>query len=113
VDDIKRLEEKIDKLIGLVENLPTEGKFTLLRGQQMRVVVPEIPAPVEEVPKVPAKPVNKAQRDELEYELNGYPDTAVEILEHYGIKNIAELPQAKYRMVIEKVREIKHKLKHG
>jgi hypothetical protein len=57
--------------------------------------------------------ISKTQLSELEYELNGFPDTAEEILELYELQNIADLPQEKYRSVITKVREIKQKLSRG
>jgi len=57
--------------------------------------------------------ISKTQLEELEYELDGYPDTAEEILELYELQNIADLPKEKYRSVIVKVREIKQKLKRG
>ena len=57
--------------------------------------------------------ISKTQLSELEYELDGYPDTAEEILELYELQNIADLPQEKYRSVITKVREIKQKLSRG
>lgn len=57
--------------------------------------------------------VSKSQLEELEYELEGYPDTAEEILERYELQNIADLPYEKFRSVITKVRDIKLKLKKG
>jgi len=57
--------------------------------------------------------ISKTQLEELEYELDGFPDTAEEILELYELQNIADLPKEKYRSVIIKVREIKQQLKRG
>ncbi len=63
--------------------------------------------------KNPAKPVDKsetihaAQYKELMYELEGYPEMAIDIQKLYGIKTIADLPQDVYHKVIGQVRKLK------
>jgi hypothetical protein len=51
--------------------------------------------------------VTKEQLDELEYELEEYPDLAEEIMDKMQIQSLADLPKSKYGVSIRRIREIK------
>lgn len=51
--------------------------------------------------------VSKDQLDELQYELVNYPDIAEEVLNKMKIQSLADLPKSKFRISIERIREIK------
>lgn len=51
--------------------------------------------------------VSKDQIDELEYELDGYPNIAELMLNGYKIQSIADLPKSKYMTAITRIRELK------
>jgi hypothetical protein len=52
--------------------------------------------------------VSKDQLDELQYELVNYPDIAEEVLTKMKIQSLADLPKSKFRISIERIREIKN-----
>lgn len=51
--------------------------------------------------------ISQDQLTELEYELDGLPDLAQDFLTKMGISRLADLPQAKYRACLDRIREIK------
>lgn len=51
--------------------------------------------------------ITKEQFDELDYELQEYPDIGEEIKEKLRLSSLTDLPKSKYRAVMTKVREIK------
>ncbi len=51
--------------------------------------------------------ITKAEREEIEYEVQGYPDILKEILKTFKIELLSNLPRSRYRRVIEQVRKIK------
>lgn len=51
--------------------------------------------------------ISKDQLEELNYELQDYPDLAELVLEGLKIQSIADIPQVKYRAAITRIREIK------
>lgn len=57
--------------------------------------------------------ISSDQLAELEYELNGFPTIAEQIMDTYNLQNIADLPKEKYRTCITRVREIKLKLREN
>lgn len=58
------------------------------------------------------EPVTKEQREELEYELEEYPDIAQQVLDGLKIQSIADIPKSKYGISIRRIREIKN-LRNG
>lgn len=62
-------------------------------------------APVRQI--MPSELVIKEQVEQLEHELNGYPDILKDILNGYSINSLAELPKIKYQASIDRIREIK------
>lgn len=60
--------------------------------------------PKEEVAEV----VNKAELDEMIYELQEYPDIAEMVLDGLKIQSLADVPKNKYRASIERIRSIKN-----
>lgn len=52
--------------------------------------------------------VSKDQLEELQYELINYPDIAEEVLTKMKIQSLADLPKSKFRISIERIREIKN-----
>lgn len=50
--------------------------------------------------------IDKTQLDELEYELEEYPDIAETLMDQMGIQSLADLPKSQYKAVIKKAREI-------
>lgn len=52
--------------------------------------------------------VTKEQLEEMEYELQGCPDLAEEILDKMRIQSLADLPKSKYMVSIQRIREIKN-----
>lgn len=57
--------------------------------------------------------ITKEQLDELEYELQEFPDIAEMILEGFKIMHLADMPKSKYNTAIKRVREIKLVRKEG
>lgn len=57
--------------------------------------------------------ISKDQLDELEYELNQYPDIAEQILEGLRIQSLSNLPKNKFIRSIERIREIKQLRNEG
>ena len=55
--------------------------------------------------------ISKTQLEELEYELDGFPNIAEQILDYYNLQNIADLPADKYRVCITRARELKTKIR--
>ncbi len=55
-----------------------------------------------------ASVISKEQREELEYELQEYPDICEQVLDGLKIQSLADMPSDKYRRAIERVREIKN-----
>lgn len=55
----------------------------------------------------PFQTVSKDQLDELEYELEGYPNIAELMLNGYKIQSIADLPKRNYLGAITRIRELK------
>jgi hypothetical protein len=53
----------------------------------------------------PYETVNALEYSELEKALKGWPDLATAIMKSYKISSLAELPRARYALVIQKVRE--------
>jgi hypothetical protein len=56
----------------------------------------------------PYDTVSRDQLDELQYELVNYPDIAEEVLTKMKIQSLADLPKSKFRISIERIREIKN-----
>lgn len=52
--------------------------------------------------------VTKEQLEEMEYELQGCPDLAQEIMDKMRIQSLADLPKSKYMVSIQRIREIKN-----
>ena len=52
--------------------------------------------------------ISKEQLEELEYELEEYPDIGQMVLEKLQLQSLADMPKTKYRASIERVREIKN-----
>ncbi len=52
--------------------------------------------------------VSRDQIDELEYELEGWSDIAEMVLDGLRIQNLADMPKEKFRVSINKIREIKN-----
>ena len=57
--------------------------------------------------------VSKDQLSELEYELSEYPDLAEEIMEKMRIQSLADLPKSKFRVSLDRIREIKFLRNNG
>ena len=57
--------------------------------------------------KLSNETITKNHIEELEIELEGWPDLAERILETYKINSIADLPESLYRQVITRLREVK------
>lgn len=51
--------------------------------------------------------ISKTQLEEIEYELNEYPDIAEMVLDGLKIQSLADIPASKYRASVERIREIK------
>jgi hypothetical protein len=51
--------------------------------------------------------VTKEQLEELEYELQEYPDLAEMILDKLQLQSLADMPKSKYQVSINRIREIK------
>jgi len=51
--------------------------------------------------------ITKEQIEELEYELQQYPDLADEILEKMHLQSLADMPKNKFLIAIKRIREIK------
>lgn len=52
--------------------------------------------------------ITKEQREEMEYELEGYTDIAEMILDGFKIRTIADMPKVKFLPAITRIREIKN-----
>lgn len=55
--------------------------------------------------------VTKDQCDELEFELDGYPQVAEQLLNTLGLRSLGDMPKSKFHSMITRVREIKAELK--
>lgn len=55
--------------------------------------------------------ISKDHLSEMEYELEGFPNIAEQIMEYYHLQSIADLPEEKYRMAITRIREMKQQLR--
>lgn len=55
----------------------------------------------------PYETITKEQLEELEYELEEYPDIAEDVLDGLKIQNLADMPKDKFITAITKIREIK------
>ncbi len=51
--------------------------------------------------------ITKEQLEELNYELNGYPDIAEMVLEKLHLQSLADMPKNQYSISIRRIREIK------
>lgn len=51
--------------------------------------------------------ITKEQLEELNYELNGYPDIAETVLEKLHLQTLADMPKTQYSISIRRIREIK------
>lgn len=58
-------------------------------------------------------PITSAQLEELEYELENYPDLAELILQKMQMRCLADMPKAEYRKAINKIRLIKKSRNEG
>ena len=58
-------------------------------------------------PREDRTPITKDQYEELESELEEYPDLAEEIIAAYKIRDLASMPKAKYPSAIRRIRAIK------
>ena len=56
--------------------------------------------------------ISKDQLDELEYELEEYPDIAEQVLDGLKLQTLADMPKQKYHASITKIRKIK-KVRNG
>jgi hypothetical protein len=52
--------------------------------------------------------ITKEQREEVEYELEGYADIAEMILDSFKIRSIADMPKSKFQPSITRIRQIKN-----
>jgi hypothetical protein len=59
--------------------------------------------PREQSPEV----ITKEQLEELEYELNEYPDIGEMVLDGLKIQSLADMPKSKYMVSLTRIREIK------
>jgi len=57
--------------------------------------------------------ITKEQLDELEYELNGYPDLAEELLLNYHLRALGDMPKTKFKFAVEQIRKFKNYRKKG
>jgi len=57
--------------------------------------------------------ISKDQLDELEYELQEYPDLADEIMDKMRLQSLADMPKSKYMVSLQRIREIKQMRNHG
>lgn len=73
---------------------------------EMAVSHEQFPRTIKEVSK--EEKVSADQLDELQYELMDHPDIAEEVLDKMKISRLSELPKAKFRASIERIREIKN-----
>lgn len=60
--------------------------------------------PREEVNEV----ITREQREELEYELQEYPDVAEMVLDGLKIQSLADMPKSKFMVSVKRVRDIKN-----
>ncbi len=51
--------------------------------------------------------ITKEQLEELELELQGYPDIAEEVLSKMRLQSLADLPKSKFQVSVQRIREIK------
>ena len=51
--------------------------------------------------------LTKEQLDEVNYELQDYPDIAEQVLSGLQIQNLADIPKSKYSVSLRRIREIK------
>lgn len=58
------------------------------------------------------QPISKEQLEELEYELEEYPDIGEEIMDRMQLQSLADMPKSKYLVSLKRVREIKN-LRNG
>lgn len=58
-------------------------------------------------PKETGTTITPEQLEELQYELQQYPDIAEQILSAFKIQDLADLPKSKYQLSIDRIREIK------
>ena len=59
-------------------------------------------------PRSSSKTISKDQLDELEYELQEFPDITEMILEGLKIQTLADMPHDKFLVAVKRVREIKN-----
>jgi hypothetical protein len=62
----------------------------------------------EHKPKDSLISITREQYEELELELQGYDDIALQILDNVNIRNLMDLPKDKFRYTIDRVRKIKN-----
>lgn len=58
-------------------------------------------------PKEAYEALTQEMLDEMEIELNGYPDLAEEVLKKYKIRALGDMPRSKYRFCIDQIRKFK------
>lgn len=63
-------------------------------------------------PKETGETITPEQLEEIQYELQQYPDIAEQILNAFKIQDLADLPKSKYQLSINRIREIK-KVRNG
>lgn len=57
--------------------------------------------------------ITKEQLEEVEYELSGHEDIAIQVLDGLKLQNLADMPKAKYSVAIRRIREIKQLRENG
>lgn len=57
--------------------------------------------------------ITKEQLEEINYELQGYPDIAEQVLDGLKIQSLADIPKSKYSVSIRRIREIKQARENG
>ena len=92
-------------IVGCVTgNEDDDGEVAMVESRQIMAKGPSI----KYNPKQSSfETVTKEQIDELEYELQEYPDLAEEIMDKMHIQSLADMPKDKWSVSLKRIREIK------
>lgn len=94
-----------ESLIGVVTgDEDDDGEIAMAEARQ---IIAKGPSTKYDPKQQSPETISRDQLEELEYELQEYPDLAEEIMSRMQLQSLADLPKSKYGASITRIREIK------
>lgn len=91
-------------LVCVVQGEDDDGEVAMIEARQ---IIAKGPSNKYNPKEQSFESITKEQLEEMEYELQGCPDLAEEIMDKMRIQSLADLPKSKYMISIQRIREIK------